>query len=104
MLRCRQKKVDVLLGWRGRFIGATGPLVWTRLDGAKAEKKRWGLSSDHKSAFFPGDARGFVEQLLSADRLVAQTDQFAQGRVTETFDLRGLAAAIGPLKEQCKLQ
>jgi hypothetical protein len=104
VLRCRQKKLDVLLSWRGRFIGATAPVVWTRLGAAKAEKKRWSLSSDHKAALLAGDTTPFVKQLLSSDRLVVQTDHFAQGRITDLFDVRGLKGAIGPVREQCTIE
>ncbi len=104
VMRCMQKKVDVLLSWRGRFMGATDPTVWTRLGTAKAEKKRWSISSDHKAAFLAGDTRPFVQQLLSVDRLVVQTDHFAQGRITETFELHGLKDAIGPVKGECRIQ
>jgi type VI secretion system protein VasI len=104
VVRCRQKKLDVLLSWRGRFMGATAPVVWTRLGAAKAEKKRWSLSSDHKAALLAKDVTPFVKQLLSVDRLVVQTDHFAQGRITEVFDVHGLEDAIGPVKEQCTIE
>jgi hypothetical protein len=104
MLRCRQKRPDVLLNWRGRFIGATEPIVWTRLGPAKAEKKRWSLSTDHKAAFLPGDPKPFIRQLLLVDRLVVQTDHFAQGTITDAFDLHGLKDVIAPLKDECKLE
>jgi hypothetical protein len=104
MLMCRRQKLDVLLSWRGRYLGATGPLVWVRLGSQKAEKKRWSLSADHKVAFFPGEPKELVEQLLSTDRLVVQTDHFAQARITDTFDLSGLRTAIEPLKAECRIE
>jgi hypothetical protein len=105
VLRCRQKRLDVLLSWRGRFLGATAPVVWTRLDAAKAEKKRWSLSTDGKAALLPGDgARPFIRQLLSADRLIVQTDHFAQGTMTDGFDLHGLKDVVAHLRTECRLE
>ncbi len=104
VVRCRQRKLEVLLSWQRRFIGATDPVVWTRFGTAKAEKKRWSLSADHKAAFLAGDAKPFVQQMLTAERLVVQTDHFAQGRITEVFDLRGIKDVIGPLKEECRIE
>ncbi len=104
VLRCRERKLDVLLSWRGRFIGATEPVIWTRLGTAKADKRRWMASADHKAAFLAPPQKPFVQQLLSVDRLVVQTDHFAQGRMVDVFDLRGLKESIGPLKQECSIE
>jgi hypothetical protein len=71
---------------------------------AKAEKKRWSLSTDHKAAFLPGDPKPFMRQLLSVDRLVVQTEHFAQGTITDAFDVHGLKEAIAPFRDECKLE
>jgi len=104
MLRCKQRKPAVLLSWRGRFIGASEPLVSTRFGSGKAEKKHWPLSADHKAAFSPGDPRLFIRQLLSVDRLVVQTDHFSRGAITELFDVHGLKDVIAPLNDGCRLE
>lgn len=103
VLRCRQNKPDAALSWRGRFLGATEPVVWTRFDQAKAEKKKWAFSTDHRAAFFPGDAKVFIRQLLTADRLVVQTDHFSHGTINEAFALQGLKGVIAPLNDGCRL-
>ncbi len=104
VLRCRQRQLGVLLGWNGRFLGATDPTVWTRIGTAKAEKKRWSLSGDHRWVLLQRDAREFVRALLSADQLVVQTEHFAQGRVTDVFDVSKLKDAIAPLEGECRIE
>jgi hypothetical protein len=104
MLRCRQRKAAVLLSWHGRFIGASEPLVSARFGSAKAEKKRWSLSGDHKAAFAPGDPKLFIRQLISVDRLVIQTDHFSRGTTTDVFDVHRLHEFIAPLTDGCPLE
>lgn len=103
VLRCRQNKPEVYVDW-ARFLGSAPTPVVTRFGGAKAETRRWPISSDKKAAFFPGDKRLFIRQLLSVDRLVVQVTPFAESPMTEVFDVRGLPAVIRPLKETCNLQ
>ena len=104
LLRCRQKKPDVLLSLRGRVVGATEPVVWTRFGAAKADKKRWSVSTDHKAVIFPGDPKLFIRQVISADRLVVQMDHFLRGTITDVFDVHRLKDVIAPLNEACRLE
>jgi hypothetical protein len=71
---------------------------------AKAEKRRWSLSTDRKAALLPGDPKPFIRQLLAADRLVVQTDHFARGTITDVFDVHRLKDFIAPLNEACTLE
>ena len=50
---------------------------------------------------YPGNNAAFLEQLLSSDRLVAQTTPYSESPITAVFDLAGLSAAVKPLREVC---
>ncbi len=104
LLRCKQKKPEVLLRLRGQVVGANDPLVWTRFGEARAEKKRWSVTTDNKAVIFPGDTKVFVRQLLSVDRVVIQMDHFVRGPITDVFDVHRLKDAIGPFKQACILE
>jgi type VI secretion system protein VasI len=103
-LRCRQAKLEVLLSLRGQIIGATDPVVWTRFGDAKAEKKRWSVSTDNKAVLLPGDARPFIQHLLTVDRLTLQLEHFLRGPITDVFDIGRLKDAITPLSDACPLR
>jgi type VI secretion system protein VasI len=104
LLRCKQKKPEVLLSLRGQIVGANEPVVLTRFGGAKADKKRWSVATDNKAVIFPGDTKVFVRQLLSVDRVVIQMDHFLRGPITDVFDVHRLKDFIGPFKQACSLE
>src|SRR5256886_15776047 len=72
--------------------------VITRLGAGEAKNQKWPLSTDNKATFYPGDAAAFLEQLLAADRLVAQTTPYGESPITAVFDLAGLSAAVEALR------
>jgi hypothetical protein len=102
VLKCKQRKLDVFINW-GQYLAFEAIPVLSRVGAAQAETKKWPVSSDRRSAFFPGDKRAFVQQLLVADRLLAQVTPMGEGAITDVFDLRGLPAVVAPLKETCAL-
>jgi hypothetical protein len=85
-------------------VGASDPVVLTRLGPAKAEKKRWSVAQNHKAVVLSGDARGFINQLLATDRLAVQMEHFLRGSITDVFDVHGLKDVIGPLSDACPLK
>lgn len=103
ILRCKQGEPEVYINWAD-YLGSEATPVLTRLGEAKAETKRWSLSTDHRATFYPGDDAAFIRQLLSVERLVAQVTPYSESPVTAVFDLRGLGNAIAPLKAVCKIE
>src|SRR5256885_9506138 len=75
--------------------------VITRLGAGEAKNQKWPLSTDNKATFYPGDAAAFLEQLLAANRFVAQTTPYSESPITAVFDVAGLSAAVKPLREVC---
>ena len=104
LLRCKQKKPEVLLTLRGRIVGASEPVVWTRLGAAKAEKRRWSVATDNKAVIFPGDPKVLVREILAVDRVVVQIDHFLKGPISDVFDVHRLKDVIAPLRESCRLE
>lgn len=102
VLRCKQNKPEVYLSW-GKYLAPDPIAVLTRLGSAKAETKKWPLSSDKKAAFFAGDKNDFVRELLSVDRLLAQVTPFGENPATDVFDVSGLSGVIAPFREACRL-
>ena len=101
---CREKALYVLVAPRGEILSLHGALVRTRLGKGRAEKKRWRISSDQKSAIYPGSAKAFIQALLEEERLAVEVEVSLGGTVTDVFDIHRLKEAIGPLKAQCSLE
>ncbi|HYS62153.1 MAG TPA: hypothetical protein VEM27_16295, partial [Gemmatimonadales bacterium] len=88
------------INWNS-YLGLEQTPVITRLGAGEAKNQKWPLSTDNKATFYPGDAAAFLEQLLAADRFVAQTTPYSESPITAVFDVAGLSAAVKPLREVC---
>jgi len=90
----------VILIWSS-YLGLEQTPVTTRLGTGDAKTQQWPLSTDNQATFYPGNDAAFLEQLLSSDRLVAQTTPYSESPITAVFDLAGLSGAVKPLREVC---
>ncbi len=100
IVRCQSGKIHAFIIWSS-YLGLEKTLVTTRLGPGDAKTQPWPLSTDNQATFYPGNDAAFLEQLLSSDRLVAQTTPYSESPITAVFDLAGLSAAIKPLREVC---
>ncbi|HKP99855.1 MAG TPA: hypothetical protein VJ735_05945 [Actinomycetes bacterium] len=100
VLRCVSKKPEVMMMW-GKYLGSDAIPVTARLDAAKAEDDRWGLSTDHTAAFHP-NASKFIGRLRGASRLVTQVVPYSESPITSTFDLTGVPAAADAVALRCR--
>jgi len=100
VIRCQSGKINAFINWSS-YLGLEQTPVTTRLGAGETKTQRWPLSTDNKASFYPGDAGAFLEQLLSADRFVAQTTPYSESPITAVVELAGLSAAVKPLREVC---
>jgi type VI secretion system protein VasI len=99
VLRCTSNKTEAYINWR-EYLGSEARVIW-RIGDEDARTAEWSLSTDSKATFYPDSDITFIQQLLDADRLVAQVTPYAESPVTAIFDLTGLMNAIGPLQDEC---
>ena len=100
IVRCQSGKIHAFIIWSS-YLGLEKTLVTTRLGPGDAKTQPWPLSTDNQATFYPGNDAAFLEQLLSSDRLVAQTTPYSESPITAVFELAGLSAAVKPLREVC---
>jgi len=100
VIRCQSGQVNAYINWNS-YLGLEQTPVVARLGTGEAKTQRWSLSTDKKATFYPGDAAAFLDQLLAADRFVAQTTPYNESPITAVFELTGLSAAVKPLREVC---
>jgi type VI secretion system protein VasI len=103
ILRCQQARPEVYIAWLN-YLGSDDPSVLTRIGDLPAETKRWGLSTDKRATFYPGDDGKLMLQLEGVERFVAQVTPYSESPVTAVFDVRGLREAIEPLSSTCKIR
>lgn len=62
VVRCLQGRPEVYIAWLNS-LGSEAPAVTSRLGEQLAQTTRWGLSTDSRASFYPGDDAQFVREL-----------------------------------------
>lgn len=100
VLRCKSKETEAYINWSD-FLGTDKASVTTRIGNQKATTSDWGLSSDNKASFYPGDVVSFIKSLMEHDSFIAQVTPFSESPLTASFDTKNLVNAVKPLRETC---
>ena len=105
MVRCTESKIDVLVHFDSRLRGDSGPIyeVLSRFDRHPAQKNHWGLSTDSKAIFAPHGAF-WALKIERAQKLFVRLTPLTPSEaspISATFDLRGTAEAMRPLRDSC---
>ncbi len=104
VLRCKEHKTEAYIRTGmaanveyGRVDEAT---VRIRLDRDSARETITSESTDHEALFFR-EPIGLIRSMLKHEQLTFGFTPFNSSAVQTTFDLRGLDAAVVPLRESC---
>ena len=104
ILRCKEKRTEayIVTGMSPQVeYGTDGATVTLRFDKEKATKYHTSKSTDGEALFF-GQSVGLIKNMLGHTTLLFEFVPFNSSPAMTTFDLRGLADAVKPLKETCK--
>ena len=99
VIRCKSNNTEVYINW-GEYLGSEAR-VTCRVGSEKATSSMWGLSTDSKATFYPGNDIEFVKRLMVAEKFVAQVTPYGESPVTAVFDISGLTQAVKPLQATC---
>ncbi len=107
ILRCKENKTQayIVTGMAPQAeYGSDATTVTLRLDDDKAVQLRTARSTTGDMLFFDagGPSIGLIKKMLQRSALLFQFVPFHSTPVMTTFDLRGLAEAIKPLRENCR--
>lgn len=104
ILRCKEKKTEayIVTGMSPQVeYGTDGATVTLRFDKEKAAKYHTSKSTDGEALFF-SQSVSLIRKMLGHTTLLFEFVPFNSSPAMTTFDLRGLADAVNPLKETCK--
>jgi len=99
VLRCQSNTTEVFINWND-YLGSEADVL-TRVGSEKAVTKRWSLSTDKQSSFYPSGDISFIKKMMEANKMVAQVTPYNESPVTAVFDTTGLSNAVKPLRENC---
>jgi type VI secretion system protein VasI len=103
-LRCKERKTEayIVTGMSPQVeYGTDGATVTLRFDKEKATKYQTSKSTDGEALFF-GQSVGLIKKMLLHTTLLFEFVPFNSSPVMTTFDIRGLAEAVKPLRDICK--
>jgi type VI secretion system protein VasI len=81
--------------------GTDGATVTLRFDKEKATKYQTSKSTNGEALFY-GQSVSLIKKMLPHSTMLFEFVPFNSSPAMTTFDLRGLAEAVKPLKEICK--
>lgn len=99
-VRCKENKTEIYINW-DLYLGLDSTMQLTRFDDLKASEDFWSISTSSKAVFAPGSHIDFLKKTMKHNKLLVQITPYGESPVMATFDIRGLAEAIKPLREAC---
>ena len=102
MVRCLEGETDGIIIYDTflEYMRGWDLFIWTRFDQDPAEKSGWAQSTSRK-AVFAYDGISWASKIASARKLYVRTDPEVGPVVEGTFQLKGAAEAMRPLREAC---
>lgn len=101
-IRCENKRLLAFVVW-DEFVG-TRPRVEYRIDKQVPKELVWNSGSDGKSSFFPPSrVIEFIRFLEGHETLAAKVTPVGKAPLRAEFDIRGIDAALAPIREACDL-
>jgi len=98
LARCMSGDTDVFISWDD-YLGREANVL-TRVGDEQAVTQRWSMSTDQTATFHPQPVN-FLQDMMSATRLVAQITPYNESPTTAVFKINGLSEAIEPLRQEC---
>ncbi len=83
------------------FLGSDTVAVLERFDSEAARTKHWGVSTDHKAAFYPESDVALLKKMLLHKKLLLQVTPYGESPVLASFALNGLAEVLPELQAAC---
>jgi len=99
ILRCQSKQIYGFIIW-DEYLGDDEKDVLIRIGTNTAVTQSWSSSNDHTATFIP-EPEKFIQNLLTANNLVAQVTPYNENSRTAIFNTTGLKNIIKPLAESC---
>ncbi len=102
IVRCKDGKIDVLVGFDSRLSVKRGITIETlsRFDRHPAQKNYWGISTDSTAIFAPHGAF-WALRIERAQKLFVRLNPSEESPISATFNLTGSAEAMRPLRDSC---
>lgn len=105
ILRCMENTTTFFVTMNNLFLSSTGGYgrVTYRIDAAPPKTVAMDASTDNEALGLWNGRRSIpvIREMMAGERMVVRLTPFNESPVEASFDIRGLAEAIAPLREAC---
>ena len=99
-ISCRRGRTTLSVRWED-YLGSWADIS-TRIGTEEAGTRQWNLSTDGRSAFYPGRTLALIEDLVEAGSVTFGVTPYSRTAITADFDTSGLGAAFDPWRQICR--
>ncbi len=99
-ITCQRGRTALSVRWQD-YLGSWTD-VTTRIGTERPNMRRWNLSTDGRSSFFPGRTLSFIASLIEAGSVSFEVTPYVKPLVVAEFDTSGLGEAFAPWGEICR--
>lgn len=100
LIRCDNRKVEIFVSFDD-YLGSNSIAVISRVDKDKPVTKKWSLSTNKQSAFYPSNDKQLLRRLFSAEQFVVRATPYNESPKTLIFDVKGIYNALEPYQQTC---
>ena len=99
-ISCRRGRTALSVRWQD-YLGSWTDIT-TRIGTERSNMRRWNLSSDGRSSFYPSRTLTFIADIVEAGSVSFEVTPYVKPLVVAEFDTSGLGEAFAPWGEICR--
>ncbi len=99
-ISCRRGRTSVSVRWED-YLGSWADIT-TRIGAEDTNVRRWNLSTDGRSSFYPSRTLSFIEQIIDAGSVSFEVTPYVKNAISAEFDTSGLGEAFDPWRQICR--
>ncbi len=99
-ISCRRGRTALSVRWQD-YLGSWTDIT-TRIGTERSNMRRWNLSSDGRSSFYPSRTLTLIADIVEAGSVSFEVTPYVKPLVVAEFDTSGLGEAFAPWGEICR--
>jgi hypothetical protein len=99
VIRCRNTKLDLFINWKIQLKNYAQTQLRIGKEGTNSSS--WAISTDGRSAFYPGETAEAIRKLVNSDRVAVSVTPNDQAPVIAIFDVTEASSQLDVIKDMC---
>jgi hypothetical protein len=99
VIRCRNTKLDLFINWKIQLKNYAQTQF--RIGKEETNSSSWAISSDGRSAFYPGETAEAMRKLANSDKVAVSVTPNDQAPIIAIFDVTEASSQLDVIKGKC---